>query len=489
MMDVLRRRPKHPAPGEGIPSLQAEHLKSKKRTKNHYWGYLLLCTGILVLLAAGIGGEGTTQQVDTGGSLRSKPGTVYIDGLKGQQSQAETQPGICINNLADMPEHWQPLDNLYKDSGKPWSRNEQALADEAVEKGLDELVKFYKHNMTMSRLKALKRDAVNSLIDEAYASANRPAYHRKALRAAAQVLQISAKQFLLREDAEASCTEMYDQLKYVGYGQYLVSNLPDDEALQNFHLKLVTSVNAMIQACGSLRNLLDLDDVHSIFQAEHAHADDVFDWVLTAIALTDCLTVPDLALPEGTEEFISNVWNYLARYKWPYARDHAKHYGDHTTRNTAWLATHVANVPSGYGRHQQLIEDAPYLYKYIRENFYYALEDGMLDLFCEFVDLVRQYGCTEDNDYQVRHGTRYILSLYKKAGHSWMNYREEGQEGKKIGDYGLIHKPWTAISGVIRREFEPIVPGSYGYAFQQALAKAQAKDVSHTSSKNKQRHQ
>ena len=56
-----------------------------------------------------------------------------------------------------------------------------------------------------------------------------------------------------------------------------------------------------------------------------------------------------------------------------------------------------------------------------------------------------------------------------------MNYREEGQEDEVIEDYQLIHKPWTAVSGVIRREFEPIEPGSYGYAFLRALEVAKKK--------------
>ena len=405
-------------------------------------------------------------------ALQNSP-TLFRRPVSKQVDEDTTPPGICINNVADMPKHWRPLPGLFEDSGKPWSPQEQALADEAVEKGLDELVNFYQLNMTEHRIQKLRNDAVNSLIDEAYASDSMPSYHEKALRATARVLKINAARFATKNKKYKGCHKTYEQLKYVGYGQYLVNNLPDDEELKALQLKLTEHVNAMIQDCGTLEELLDVGDLNEIFQDKHAHADPVFDWTLKAIALTDCLTVPNLVLPEGTEEFIANVWNYLANYDMPYARRQRKHYGDYTTRNTAWLATHVAYIPSGYGRHKQLIEDAPYLYKYIRENFYYALEYGMLDLFCEFVDLARQYGCTEDNDYQVRHGTRYILSLYEKGGHSWMNYHEEGQEDERLSDYSLIHKPWTAISGVIRRKFEPIVPGSYGSAFQEALKKAE----------------
>lgn len=95
------------------------------------------------------------------------------------------------------------------------------------------------------------------------------------------------------------------------------------------------------------------------------------------------------------------------------------------------------------------------------------MEYGMLDLVAEFIDIFRQYGCTEANDYQLRHGTRFVLSLYKKAGRSWIAHGKSD-----TSDYNNIHKPWTGISGVEPRMFEPVVPGSYGYAFQQAMAKA-----------------
>jgi hypothetical protein len=375
---------------------------------------------------------------------------------------------ICINRLEDMPKQWRPLPDIFEDTGKPWSKKEQKLADEAVEKGLDELIQVYA-NMTKKEIKELKNDAVNSLIDEAYASASMPSYHQKALHAASRVLQINAAKFANRKKDHIQCEHMYEQLKYVGYGQYLVNNLPEDTSLHELQKNLVSNVNKMIQVCGTLEKLLDVGDLNTIFTVRNEHADPVFGWVLEAIAIVDCLTVPDLKLPDGSEEFVANVWKYLSDYDLPYARNQKKHYSHYPTRNTAWLATHLAYIPTGYGRHVQRIEDAPYLYQYIRGNFYYALEYGMLDLFSEFVDLVRQYGCTEDNDYQVRHGTRYVLSLYKKGGNSWINYRENDQDDGSLGNYDLIHKPWTGISAVIRRKFEPIVPGSYGYAFQKAL--------------------
>ncbi len=105
--------------------------------------------------------------------------------------------------------------------------------------------------------------------------------------------------------------------------------------------------------------------------------------------------------------------------------------------------------------------DAPALYRFLRENFYAVLERGELDLVAEFVDLFRQYGCTEDNDLQVRDGTRYLLKLFHGAGDHWMAYREP-DEPTKTSDYDAIHKAWTGMSGVRVRVPEPAEPGTYG---------------------------
>ena len=466
MSDTLFRRQR--ARGADVSPPPTQYSKTTKRVKKGHRGrqFVLIAVAILVGSILLLRVSRSKSLRDEGSSLRSQGDT--------EATENSVQPQICINDPSDMPEYWQPLPNQrFEDSGLPWSKEEQALADEAVEKGLDELVNYYDHNMTTSRINDLNTDAVNSLIDEAYGSGSMPSFHQKALLSAARVLKLNAAKFMASNSEYKGCTKTYQQLKYVGYGQYLVNNLPDDKELQRFQKALVHQVNDMIRDCETLEDLMDVGNPKKIFKKKNAHADDVFEWVLGAIALTDCLTVPGLHLPEGTEEFIANVWNYLQDYHWPYARDHPKHFDHYKTVNTAWVATHVAYIPTGYGRHKQLIEDAPWLYQYVRENYYYALEYGMLDLFSEFIDLVRQYGCTEENDYQVRHGTRYILSLYEQGGRSWMNHRESHETGDaEITDYLMIHKPWTAISGVIRRQFEPIVPGSYGYAFQEALEKA-----------------
>jgi len=69
----------------------------------------------------------------------------------------------------------------------------------------------------------------------------------------------------------------------------------------------------------------------------------------------------------------------------------------------------------------------------------------------------------------VRHGARYFLNMFKDMGSTWMPRSDKS-------DYSLIHLPWTAIGGLRRKEFEPLVPGSMGYGFKKALERGAEAD-------------
>jgi hypothetical protein len=87
---------------------------------------------------------------------------------------------------------------------------------------------------------------------------------------------------------------------------------------------------------------------------------------------------------------------------------------------------------------------------------------GELDLVAELVDSLRQYGCTPENDLQVRDGTRYLLDIFHDGGDRWMAYREPGETDADVDAYDLVHKAWTGVLGVRPRVLEPADPGTYG---------------------------
>ena len=92
--------------------------------------------------------------------------------------------------------------------------------------------------------------------------------------------------------------------------------------------------------------------------------------------------------------------------------------------------------PLVYGRHRQKVEDAPFLYQYICENDYYAMEQGRIDLGSEFVDLIRTYGCTEENDYQLRDGTLFVMKkFYEELDGKWIDYETPDSH------FNRIHNP------------------------------------------------
>ena len=84
----------------------------------------------------------------------------------------------------------------------------------------------------------------------------------------------------------------------------------------------------------------------------------------------------------------------------------------------------------------------------------------------EFVDLIRTYGCSENNDYQLRYGTRWVLQqLESKKDGKWIDYNKNGDD-----TYDLIHDPWAGSSAVmIHGNVEPVVAGSYGAAFYDMI--------------------
>jgi len=396
---------------------------------------------------------------------------------EGVYTEKLNPPGTCILDPSKMPDSWKSPEGLeFQDSGKPWSKEEQELANTAAQKGLDELVDFY-NTISVQRIQKLYTNAANSLIDECFSSANMPEFHDQACKEAARVINIIAEDFVSNEEISKRCGTMHYKVKMLVYANYLSKTLPGDAMLKKTRNSLSRITQASLDACGNLSNYLEVKDWEADLKNPRLPRAVLRDYVHASNMLTDLYTVPELELPEELDRFTAQLWKYVANYNFTYARDVKNGYADPYARHVAYLVTHVAYMPTGYGRHMQYVKDAPWLFKYIRENYYAALEEGGLDLYAEFVDIIRQYGCNEDNDLMVRHGSRYLLDLYVKAGNSWMNYREDPDD--VYDDYDLIHMPWTAISGVIRRQVEPVVPGSFGYGFWKALERAGAADLQH----------
>lgn len=370
----------------------------------------------------------------------------------------------CVNSLGHMPSHWQPSNQLKKTlSDRPWSVEETALAKQSVVVALDEMITYQsQHPETVL---ALWDNSVEAYIDAAYAGANRPDLTNRALAVAHTHLAILWEPYASKKQALETCYDTSTALTLLIYAHNLSTMQPQVQSSKTAKEALLPIANRLLSDCGTLERLLGYTYTRALAEP-NAPNGEVYDMVMWAIIFIDALRIDGLNLPAETSDFITSLWRYLATYPTPLASSFPDGANNHTFYDLAYLFTHVGYIPTGYGRHALHRNDGEWLYQFIRSNFYSVMEMGELDLFAEFVDLLRQYGCSESNDKQTRDGARYLLSLYTKAGHSWIAHRES-YESKTSNPYDLLHKPWTAMAGLRIRALEPCTPKSYCAVFKR----------------------
>jgi hypothetical protein len=369
-------------------------------------------------------------------------------------SLAETPEPLCVLSPAAMPESWRPWGEVQKGlSAAPWSASEAKDAVYAIKTGLDEMIDLY--SQRPAAVAALWEDAVGSLIEVTYAGANMPAIEVAARNAAHRNLTMLIEPYLQRDLKSASCDEYELLLPLAIYARNFYQ--AEDARIG----AMVALTNSAYRACGSLEEAMDYD-YQRMLAAKNTPTDDVFDLVIWSLLFIEAQLVPGLELPDEARNFPAALWSFLENYPLVGARAYQDGAWDEDFIDTAYLATHIAYIPTGNHRHPIYIEDSPSLYRFLRENFYAVLQMGELDLVAEFVDSFRQYGCTEENDLQVRDGTRYLLNLFHAGGDRWMTYREPDETDEEVDDYDAVHKAWTGILGVRVRVLEPAEPGTYG---------------------------
>jgi hypothetical protein len=360
---------------------------------------------------------------------------------------------LCVSTAVALPRSWRPSSAIREDLGTArWSLDEAVDTAYAVRTGLDELSDYFSNQP--AAIRALRADAVEPFIDASYAASNMPGIQGRARDLARRTLMPLIGPYLERSPASATCREYSPLLTLAIYAHILLQT--DDPR----SLTMVALTNTAYRTCGSMANALGYDYRQKL-RAKNVSTNDVWDLVMWSITFTDAQTIPGLEVPAEARDLPPTLWRFLAHYRLAGARAYRERARDETFYDSAYLATHIAYIVTGYGRHRIYMKDSPELYRFLRENFYAVLEIGELDLVAEFVDLFREYGCTEQNDFQLRHGTRYLLKLFHAAGDRWMAHRET-YETEKVSDYYAVHKAWTGMAGVRARVPEPPMPGTYG---------------------------
>ncbi len=358
----------------------------------------------------------------------------------------------CVLDPAQMPKAWRPA---ALGPVSPWSAAEQAASEAAVRAGFEEMVDFFAGRP--ERALSQWDNAVEAFIDVSYASAPTPELGVQGRAKAKEMLGQLLPYYLQREGDAATCDEAGDLLAMSVYAYALEH--PERR-------RMAAMSNAATADCGGLQALLGASPAKVLAPGTYDNSA-VYGLVMWSITLIEAQTIPELRLPEGATALPGQLWAYLAQLRTPDAATLAEGANDWGFYDTAYLMTHVGYLPTGYGRYALHRRDGEWLFGFLRRNFYAVLEMGELDLVAEFVDLFRQYGCSESNDRQVLDGSRHLLAIYRKAGR-WMDHRE-ASETAESNDYDRLHKPWTAIAGLRHRRFEAVRPGSYGAVVEALL--------------------
>ena len=381
--------------------------------------------------------------------------------LLGQTSTVFAREPLCVNALDAMPEGWRPPAEMRKTlSDKPWSATEAQDAQYAIATGIDEMLAHYA--TAPAKVTALKDDAVESLIDVTYSGGTgSPLVDQAARDGAYRNLEILIAPYLDRDTQSARCRDVEKVLPLAIYAHRFYPARDVRTA------KLVAFANAANRACASFAKLVR-HNYEAMLAGDELIAEDAFQLVAWSIVLTEAELVPGLDQSPEARAFSPSLWHYLERYPMVGANAYADGALNMAFLETGYLATHVAFIPTGYHRHPLYVEDSPRLYRFFRENFYALMAARRTDLAAQFLDAFRQYGCTEENDRQVRDGTRNLLEVFHAGHDRWMSYREP-DEAAVVNDYELVHKPWSATIGLRRRTPEPAAPGTYGGVIRKWL--------------------
>jgi hypothetical protein len=368
-------------------------------------------------------------------------------------AQTAAQP-LCVLDPAQLPATWQPSADVAADlNPAPWSTAEAEDARTALASGVREMIDYFAEHE--KAIPDIWEDSVAALIEVTYSSVNPPELDAAARAAAIGNLNRLVEPYMDDDADEAACGDVEEVMPLAMYA----SRFYAEGDLRTAHM--VATTNAAIADCDGLEGLLGYNFPQ--LPGDKPLGDDkVFDLVIWSLLFVEGELIPGLVLPQEYQDFSPALWNFLQTYEirdaWTY-EDGAE---DDTFVEAAYLATHIAYIPTGNHRFPLYIADAPELYRFHRENFYPMLEMGELDLVAEVVDGLRQYGCKPENDIQVRDGTRYLLEVWHDGDESWMAYREPGEKDSQVEPYDFIHKAWTGVLGVRERSIEVPAEGNYG---------------------------
>lgn len=369
---------------------------------------------------------------------------------------AQAPNSVCVSEHDQLPESWRPSADIQKSlSSAAWSQSEAKDARNAVASAADEIIDFLNRNP--QAVQNIWDDSVEALIQLTYASLDDPKRVAVIRDAARDNLTALISPYLDHDPDWAKCDEFEALLPLAILAHRLYP--PGDTRTK----AITRRTNVAYRSCGTLREATGIayDRILADRDAGSENVEALFDLHLWALWLIEAQLYPDIALSARARTFGMRVWKYFETYQLPNANAFEDGARDKEFNAIADLATHIAHIATGVHRFPLYVHDSQELYRFHRENFYPVMQSGDMDVFASLVDTLRQYGCTPENDAQVRDGTRYLLKTFHDNNDTWMSDKNEDPDADP-SDYDRIHRPWTAALGLRERRPERPRPGTYG---------------------------
>jgi len=355
---------------------------------------------------------------------------------------------LCVNRNNELKESWKPFEGM---EFEPFHKINK-LYNKALETAFDELQKIT-FNKTNVLYEGIGGEILEANLDSHFAM--RDSVRKDVLiKNSVKIYQMLGDDYIKNKRFdELTCssilTGQLEVAMVVGYGNYLQEEGHFNEENNATQQELVDLTNKVLQECTSIDEFLGFDFKRRLSKfpsynrilSSRRQMDKIFNYFVLGYDVLNLLSNPKLKLPEKSLEFVAWIFWYYREYDFPYAYEYdwKKVFDDNS-----FVVTHWGYLLSGQGRYKIFRKDSPLVYNYVRDNFYDAIQYGDMDLVSEFIDILREYGCNQQNDQQIRHGLSWLMTRYRKnsAGQfTWLQGNEEIV-------YDRLHVVWTVIGAL-----------------------------------------
>jgi hypothetical protein len=453
--------------------------------------WLLATILVLIVACAAATSDNGSVSCNAGNDFCQDDVTSLLQVPPKEQEPANMHVGPCVARVEDLPTAWtlpvrdqQILAELRAGTNRSDNAQRSIAGAAAARTAFDELLGIA---LSPGMMREYGEEALDAVVSCASTWTDVPVLQEQAFGRARDMLVELGLHFSQLQKQGATCEE----LKHGGvstllrHGNYLRSRLLHNATLDRTLELLAGFVNEAALDCEDLATLLGFDPSRrfatfpkNATKVAEDTGGSLYSALIAAVDVAGMLADENINLPPGALQFLGDFWNYLSRYPFPNATELADQ--PSSLINIGYFVMDAASFASGHGIYTMEVSYAPWMYRFVRENFYAILQTGHVDLIGKMLKTLQDYKCNSANDVQAHDGLNFLLQRFDDANHSWVNlmdWREASAAHRQSGinnyeDFRRLHQTWAVCGAFGQRVFEE--PETYGSVVRQAMAFADA---------------